>query len=82
MWHCLRAWSFRQYLDYQANGTESIYLEKSNFKDDGEILAEIWSKWVINGYSVVAKYLNLDNPKTPILKSDKWITQHVPQSQY
>lgn len=73
------------HLDSQGN-TIDPDLEKRNFKNAGEVLAEIWSEHDIDGHPVFAEYI--DPEKSEISKSDliemseEWKAKHVRSSQY
>lgn len=59
-------------------------LEQKNFKKTGEVLAEIWSNLVLDGYPVTAEYVGLQNaPLTASQDIDEvWIARHCRISQY
>ena len=58
-------------------------LEKANFQKAGEVLAEVWSSSVIDGYDVAASYVTPDDGKLEITPpDDEWASRHVQQSQY
>ena len=65
-----------------SNKTIDAILEEINFKSAGEILAEVWSKTVIDNYPVVAQY----QPPGKKVEFDgftqQWIDSHVRQSRY
>lgn len=67
-----------------SNGkTCDVELERANFQKAGEVLAEIWSSTVIDGYDVVASFVSCNAGKLDISPpSDEWASQHVQQSQY
>lgn len=48
--------------------TVDIELEKKNFKKCGELLADLWSERVIDGYPVVAEYVSPEENKRSKLK--------------
>lgn len=58
-------------------------LEKKNFGKAGQMLAEVWSKTVINGHPVEATYVEHENTDPPSPNIDhKWTQEHVCQTQY
>ncbi len=64
------------------NETVDEELEVKNFAKAGEILAEVWSKTVIDGYDTVAEYIQPEY-ETPITEKDQqWHAKHVRESQY
>jgi hypothetical protein len=61
-------------------------LEKSNFAFAGKTLAEVWGSTVIDGYPVIAHYVN---PESSEISEDElisgtplWLSNHVRESQY
>lgn len=63
--------------------TCDLELERANFQKSGEVLAEIWSSTVIDGYDVAASFVSCDAGKLEISPpSDEWSSQHIQQSQY
>jgi hypothetical protein len=43
--------------------TTDIDLEKLNFSKAGQLLAEVWSRTVIDGHPAIATYVDLNAPK-------------------
>lgn len=73
---------FGSHLDRRGRTTDAD-LEKANFKKAGEILAEVWSQAVIDGFHVHAQYIEpLSTSTTPSAPTAKWCWKHVQQSQY
>jgi hypothetical protein len=64
--------------------TIDFYLEKKNFQAAGEVLAEVFSSVVIDGYDVVSEFVEQISSATdyPITKDGEWFDQHVRSSQY
>ncbi len=50
---------FGNHLDVHGR-TTNAELKKLNFSKAGEILTEVWSQIIIDGYPVVAKYIDTD----------------------
>ena len=73
------------HLDNQGK-TIDVELEQKNFAHAGSILAEIWSKTVIDKYEVVAEYISPEKAEYDeeqlIHKDWKWRKNHVRESQY
>jgi len=58
-------------------------LEKKNFSKTGSVLAEVWSKTVIDGEPVIAQYVKPSTQRPiPMLQNEEWRSQHVRTSQY
>ena len=72
---------FGTHLDH-SNKTIDEELELQNFEYAGEILAELWSKMVIDGHPIVAKFIKDPPSEVSIIKSEEWRANHVRQSQY
>ena len=72
---------FGTHLDHN-NKTIDEKLELQNFKYAGEILAELWSKMVIDGHPVVAEFIKDPQSEVSIIKSEVWRANHVRESQY
>ena len=72
---------FGTHLDHN-NKTIDEELELQNFKYAGEILAELWSKMVINGHPVAAEFIKHPPTEVSIIKSEEWRANHVRESQY
>ena len=53
-----------------------------NFAKAGEVLAEIWSKTVIDNYPTVAEYINPSDEVFITAKDQEWMAKHVRESQY
>ena len=49
--------NFSSHLDSQVR-TVDADLERQNFGHAGEVLAEVWSDTIIDGYPVVARYVD------------------------
>ena len=64
------------------NETVDKELEMKNFAKAGEVLAEIWSKTVIDNYPTVAEYINPSNEVFITAKDQEWMAKHVRESQY
>ena len=72
---------FGTHLDHN-NKTIDEELGLQNFKYAGEILAELWSKLVIDDHPVIAEFVRDKASRITIAKSDKWKANHVRESQY
>lgn len=78
---------FGSHLD-SSNRTTDLELEKRNFESAGNVLADIWSKLVIDNFPVVAEYVaptdtGLNVEQAMILKNNaSWYADHVRESQY
>ena len=73
---------FGSHLD-KSNKTVDLELEQKNFKAAGEILAEVWSKTVIDDNPVVAEYSPAGNEIDFDRELEQsWIDNHVRQSRY
>lgn len=74
---------FGSHLDSQQRTTD-VELEKRNFKNAGEVLAEIWSEVVIDGHKTFTFYINPEDSdiEPPATVSQMWLTKHVRVSQY
>ncbi|XP_041371065.1 uncharacterized protein LOC121384651 [Gigantopelta aegis] len=58
-------------------------MEKQNFEHAANVLAEVWSNTVIDGYPTVAEYIPPSQPDDPVLEKNRlWHEQHVRESQY
>ena len=59
-------------------------LEEQNFAHAGEVLADIWSSTVIDGFPTVAEYIDLkeENPTEITRKSPEWCAKHILESKY
>ena len=64
------------------NETVDKELEMKNFAKAAEILAEIWSKTVIDNYPTVAEYINPSDEVFITAKDQEWMAKHVRESQY
>ena len=64
------------------NNTDDEELERKNFEHASEILAELWSKLVINDHPVVAGFVGEEPSDITITKSEEWKANHVRESQY
>jgi hypothetical protein len=75
--------SFGSHLDSRCRTTD-IDLEKLNFSKAGQLLAEVWSRTVIDGHPVIATYVDPDAPKLTLEPdpTEHWKAAHVRQSQY
>ena len=72
---------FGTHLDHN-NKTIDEELELQNFEYAGEILAELWSKMVIDGHPVVAEFIKDPPSEVSIIKLEDWRANHVRESQY
>ena len=70
---------FGTHLDNKGNTIDND-LELKNFEHADTVLAEIWSKLVIDEHPVVAEYISDDPDERE--KSEKWKSKHVKASQY
>ena len=62
------------------NETVDKELEMKNFAKAGEVLAEIWSKTVIDNYPAVAEYINPSDEVFITAKDQEWMAKHVRES--
>lgn len=64
--------------------TVNLELEKNNFRFAGETLATIWENVIIDGYPVVAEYIDPDEQFEECWAppNHEWYLQHVRESQY
>lgn len=76
---------FGSHLDKNLN-TVDEELEKRNFKFAGEVLAEVWNEMVIDGYPMMAEYVDPEKSTIDLDNTDKysqvWFDAHVRTSQY
>lgn len=74
---------FGSHLDSQQR-TIDVELEKKNFENAGEALAEIWSEVVIDGHKTHTFYIPPDDSDIdpPQKVSQDWFSNHVRPSQY
>ncbi|XP_062546366.1 uncharacterized protein LOC134212476 [Armigeres subalbatus] len=76
---------FGSHLDSQGRTTDEM-LEKKNFANAGETLSEVWRNLVIDGFNVVAEYVEPDKSELCISEmvsvDEHWIASHVRTSQY
>ena len=72
---------FGTHLDHN-NKTIDKDLELQNFEYAGEILAELWSKLVIDNHPVIAEFVRDEASEITITKSEQWKANHVRESQY
>ena len=72
---------FGTHLDHN-NKTIDEELELQNFEYAGEILAELWSKLVIDDHPVIAEFVRDEASEITITKSEEWKANHVRESQY
>ena len=72
---------FGPHLDHN-NKTIDEELELPNFEYAGEILAELWSKLVIDYHPVIAEFVRDETSETTITKSEEWKANHVRESHY
>lgn len=73
---------FGSHLDSRGR-TIDLEKEKSNFSHAGNILANIWSNMTIDGYEVLAQYV--EEEKCNVIAdfpSAEWYSLHVRESQY
>ena len=73
--------NFGCHLDSQGN-TIDVELEKKNFFHASEVLADIWSHRVIDGYKVDCTALPVRKEFTPPEVSPSWAARPVQQSRY
>ena len=73
--------NFGSHLDSQGN-TIDVELEKKNFFHASEVLADIWSHRVIDGYKVDCTALPVRKEFTPPEVSPSWAARPVQQSRY
>ena len=59
------------------NNTVDEELERKNFEHSGEILAELWSKLVINDNPVVSEFVGEEPSDITVTKSEEWKANHV-----
>ena len=71
--------NFVSHLDSQGN-TIDVELEKKNFFHASQVLADIWSHTVKDGYKVDCTALPLGKEFTPPTMSPSWAARHVQQS--
>ena len=64
------------------NNTGDEELERKNFEHASKILAELWSKLVINDHPVVTGFVGEEPSDITITKSEEWKGNHVRESQY
>jgi len=57
-------------------------LERKNFYAASDVLSEIWSNTIINGYKVECKTVKEGNEMEPEEIDPKWIAAHVRQARY
>jgi len=61
-------------------------LEKQNFEHAGKTLAEIWGSTTVDGYPVIAEYIDPEHAEMDAVnltnKSREWRAMHVRDSQY
>jgi hypothetical protein len=74
--------AYGSHLDEKGTITDQE-LAKKNFAMAGDALASVWSKTVIDGYPVSARYCEPNENLLPIFpQSEEWKMEHVRQSQY
>ena len=73
--------NFGSHLDSQGN-TIDVELEKQIFFHASQVLADIWSHTVIDGYKVDYTALPVRKEFTPVEVSPSWATRHVQQLRY
>ena len=73
--------NFSAHLDNN-NKTIDEELELRSFEYAAEILAELWSKLVIDGHPVAAELINEESLEITVTKSEEWKAKHVRESQY
>lgn len=73
------------HLDAHGN-TFDENLERKNFQNAGETLAEVWGENYIDGHAVFAEYIDPDKSelsKADLVKvSEEWKAEHISSSQY
>ena len=62
--------------------TTDIELEKKNFLKAAEVLADVWSKTVIDGHKVDCQALQPGSELVPEPVDPEWVATHVQQSRY
>ena len=72
---------FGTHVDHN-NTTIDEELELQNFDYAGEILAELWSKLVIDDHPVIAEFVRDEASEITITKSEEWKANHVRESQH
>ena len=71
---------FGTHLDHN-NKTIDEELELQNFEYAGKILAEFWSKLVIDDHPVIAEFVRNEASEITITKSEEWKANHLCESQ-
>ena len=84
----LRHETYGSHLD-ERRRTIDPQLERENFAAAGQVLANIWSSTKIDGYEVLAKYVDPPSERPTrrqmsesSLSEEEWMAKHVRQSQY
>ncbi|XP_065670960.1 uncharacterized protein LOC136089186 isoform X1 [Hydra vulgaris] len=74
---------FGSHLSSRGKTTDKV-MEKANFAKAGEVLAQIWSSTVIDGFKTKAEYIKPNSEKCVQLKyfGAEWDAKHVRESQY
>lgn len=73
--------TFGNHLNSQGQ-TVDEELERVNFQNAGQALAEVWSEAVIDGFPVVAEWRGGEIMPESQYPSQKWLATHVRASQY
>lgn len=71
---------YGNHLDSEGKTTDTE-LEKKNFQKAGESLAEIWGEMIIDGYPVVAEFVE-NRQCDPSVIDESWISRHCRLSKY
>lgn len=76
---------YGSHLDSQGRTTD-VALEKKNFENAGMTLAEVWGNITIDGFDVIAEYVNPEESELSELDlisvNEEWMATHVRTSQY
>ena len=72
--------TYGNHLDSEGKTTD-IELEKKNFQKAAESLAEIWSEMIIDGFPVVAEFVE-NRQCDPSVIDESWISKHCRLSKY
>ena len=72
--------TYGNHLDSEGKTTDTE-LEKKNFQKAGESLAEIWGEMIIDGFPVVAEFVE-NRQCDPSVIDESWISRHCRLSKY
>nr|XP_047146663.1 uncharacterized protein LOC124819251 [Hydra vulgaris] len=74
---------FGSHLNSREETTDKL-MEKANFAKAGEVLAQIWSSTVIDGFETISEYKEPNSENRVQLKQFRaeWDAKHVKESQY